>query len=307
MLRNLVHEIVRRRLWPIPVLALLVAVAAPVLFLKSAPAGAPAAQTAAPVPATAGELPARAQRLLAATGNGASRGGATGPRRDPFKAPSSHAASKAGASGSGAAAKTTTSGSGGSGSSAATGTDPVPVVIQNADGTPLTTTTTPATTTPGTNPSTSTPALTAANAAVDIRFAERAGGAVHRAIPRLQTYFVHGKLAAVFVKYSPSRGKAVFAISPNVLVSGPVKCRRIEGVCRYVDIPSGSYARLTMLTPDRIVVHRRLDVVKIHRGSTGTTTAAVAAESRGKNECLLSKLRGLRPGGAAIDRDACER
>jgi hypothetical protein len=59
MLRTLLDEVMRRRLWPIPLVAVLVAVAAPLLFLKSAPQDAPPASLAAPAMAPAGKLPAR--------------------------------------------------------------------------------------------------------------------------------------------------------------------------------------------------------------------------------------------------------
>jgi hypothetical protein len=149
--------------------------------------------------------------------------------------------------------------------------------------------------------------LTASNAAVDVRFAARANGRVHRAIPRLQPYFIHGQLAAVFVKYSPSRHKAVFAVAPGLVITGPVRCRRLDGVCRYLDIPAGSYARLTMVTPGRVVVKRRLDVVRITNGGNGSATTATVANDRGEAVCLLAKLRAQKAGAAPIDRDACVR
>ena len=305
MLANLLQEIVRRRLWPIPALALLVAIAAPVLFLKSAPSGAPAADAAAPAPATAGELPARAQRLLAATAQAASRGGAKGAARDPFQPPASQVAAAAAAgaasagagAGAAAGAKKATSPSSGATSSVAatkpsagsgsTSTVTVPRAGSSADPAPSS-------------------APTASNASVDVRFGPRANGRVHRAIARLQPYFIHGKLAAVFVKYSPRRHKAVFAVAPGLLVRGPVKCRRVEGACRYLDIPAGSYARLTMLFPGRIFVTRRLDVVAIGSGGSRGTTAT-AASDHGENACLLRHLKALQPSGTPIDRDACER
>ena len=306
MLRNLLQEIVRRRLWPIPVLALLAIVAAPVLFLKSAPAGAPAAATAAPAPATAGELPARAQRLLQAS-TGTPRGGATGAAQDPFQPPAAQRAAAAAAAaaknggGSAAPAGSKTGSSSGSGAGTSTTSAPVPVVIQNPDGSTVTTTP------PATGSGSGASAGTAGPASVDVRFGPTAGTRVHRAIPRLESFFIHGKLAAVFVKYSPSRNKAVFAVSPDVLVTGPVKCRRQDGVCRYVDIPAGSFARLSTLTKDRILVSRRLDVERINRGQSAATTTAVAAGDRSENTCLLRRLQALRPGGTPIDRDACER
>ncbi len=299
MLRNLMHEIVRRRLWPIPALALLVALAAPVLFLKSAPAGAPAADTAAPPAAAPGKLPARAERLLAATGQVASPGGAKGSARDPFAPPTSRVAAAAtGASASGAAGAKAASGTTSPASS-----DTPSAATPSAD--PSASTVTDAPSSSGAGPADSS-ALAASNASVDVRFGPRKDARVHRAIPRLQPYFIHGKLAAVFVKYSPTRHKAVFAMAPGLLVRGPVKCRRVEGVCRYLDIPAGSYARLTMLTSDRILVTRRLDVVAIgSRGSSATT--ATAASDHGENACLLNRLVATKAGGSSIDRDACER
>jgi len=307
MLRNLLHEIVRRRLWPIPVLAVLVAVAAPVLFLKSSPSGAPAADSA-PLPATDVKLPARAERLLAATGSEGSSGGARGSQKDPFAPPASQiAAAKAAAAGPGSgsgsgAAKAPNTDTRKPASTSATGSKAIPVIVVTPKGTTSTPSGAPATTTtPATRPTVST-------ASVDVRFGAGAGGRVHRAIARLQTYFIHGKLAAVFVKYSPTRNKAVFALAPSVGVSGPVTCRRKDGVCRYLDIPAGSFARLTMLTPGRVLVRRRLDVVRIHSGAASTTSTAVAAAgSHSENTCLLGKLQALKVGAAPIARDACER
>jgi hypothetical protein len=306
MLRNLLQEIVRRRLWPIPAVAVLVALAAPILFMKSAPAGAPAAETAAPARAVAGKLPARARRLLSATSADASRGGATGSAHDPFQPPASQvaAAAKATQVATGipaASAKADSKPS--AGSTAGATMAPIPVVIQNADGTSTATTSTPRSSDPGTPAPTT---VSASTASVDVRFGPRPGGRVHRSIPRLQTYYIHGKLAAVFVKYSPKRKAAVFAVAPGIVISGPVKCRRIGGVCRYLDIPSGSYARLTMLTPDRIVVTRRLDVERIG-GATGSATTATAAGDHSENACLLGKLQTLKVGDAPIARDACAR
>jgi hypothetical protein len=306
MLRNLLHEIVRRRLWPIPAIALLVALVAPVMFLKSAPAGAPSAQTAVPAPAAPGKLPARAQRLLDANA-AAAKGRTSGSQRDPFQAPSSHRIAAAGAA-AGAAAP----------AAAGSATKPVAVVIQNSDGsTPATSKPTATTPAPGSATGTGAGAGAGAGAttvtdpsrtllaSVDVRFGKAAGGRVHRAIPRLKPFFIHGKLAAVFVKYSPSRSKAVFAVAPGLLVTGPVKCRRVAGVCRYVDIPNGSFARLTTVTRDRIVVSRRLDVAAIHTGAKAGTTA-VAASDAGTNGCLLRELKSMKPGDALFGRDACE-
>jgi len=307
MLRDLLHEIVRRRLWPIPVLALLIALAAPLLFLKSAPVGAP---TALPAPTATGELlPPHAQRLLATSDADGARGRATGSSHDPFEPPaSSRAAAAARARDAKGSSPSSSDSSAGDSS-----TEPIPVVIQNPNGSSpksdSSSSSTPSAPSSGDSGSRSTPASTrsARTASVDVRFGERADSRIQRSIPLLQTFFIHGKVAAVFVKYSPSRNKAVFAMAPGIGITGPVKCRRKDGVCRYLDIPAGSYARLTMLTADGTIVRRRLDVASIDRGRASAGTTASAAKDDGYSACLLRKLQTQKLGAAPVDRDACER
>jgi hypothetical protein len=101
-------------------------------------------------------------------------------------------------------------------------------------------------------------------AAVDVRFGKEVDAKLRRKIPRLQTFVARGDVIAVFVKYSPTRDKAVFAIAPTTIVTGDVECRRKEGLCRYVDIPAGSFARLTTRAKDGSLVTRRLAVVRVH-------------------------------------------
>jgi hypothetical protein len=252
MLHDLLTEIVRRRLWPIPLIAAVVALAAPLLFLKSAPVDAPPAAALAPAVARNGKLPDRAQRLLTATepGTAARSRGATRPSHDPFAPPSRRGSTAKPAAQ--AAAK----------ESSAAADAPVPVVITNADGS--TAKTEPA---PAPAPSSDAPPSnpTVRSAAVDVRFGKDVDAKLRRQIPRLETFVARGNVVAVFVKYSPKRDKAVFAIAPSTLITGDVECRRKEGLCRYVDIPAGKHARLTWSLPDGSIVSRRLDVVRVHR------------------------------------------
>ncbi len=300
MLRNLLDDVVRRRLWPLLAVAALVAVAAPLLFLKSAPEGSPAAETAAPAEPETAKLPARAARLLATDDAAGASGRTKGKARDPFAPSSTQGAPAAPATTSATSVKspsTTPTKKSTSGSN-----KPIPVVISNADGS----STTSGNSTPGDTSSTPSNSLTAENAAVAVRFSKTVNGKLHRAIPSKQAFFIRGKLVAVFVKYSPSRHKAVFAVAPGVHVSGPIECRVVNGVCRFLDIPAGSYARLTMLTAKREVVRRRLDVENITRRSAGQGRAS-AASSSDANACLLHKLEAMKLGSALVDRDACKR
>jgi hypothetical protein len=264
MLRNLVDEIVRRRLWPIPLVALAVVVAAPLLFLKSGP---PPAALDAPV-ATASaqaDLPVRAQRLLTTTDAGRSSGRRLSrSARDPFQAPASRSkaakkASKKVASSSKKTAATTKTATKG------TSDNPVAVVVQNADGS--TTSGAPASSGgdgTSTSRSTSTPSASPSAPSIDVRFGAHKDSPIQRRIPRLKTFEVDGEITVIFVKYSPTHHKATFAINPTTTVGGDVDCRLMDGLCSYVDIPAGSYARLTFTLSDGSRVSRRLDVVRSH-------------------------------------------
>lgn len=299
MLRNLIDEVRNRRVLAIAALGVLVALALPLLFLKSAPEGAPAAGAAAPAPAEEAKLPPRAARLLDASDAAGSRGATTGSARDPLAPPASYRAAiaAAAASGNGAAAGTSKPASSGVASTSPPTAKPDPTIGTSP---PDTTTRSPSTSTTKRKA----PALTTRNAAVDIRFGKVRDTRIRRAISRNQTFFVHGKLAAVFVKYSPARKKAVFAVAPNVVVTG-AKCRNRDGVCRYVDLAPGEHAWLTMLMPSKTIVNRRLDVVRVKRTSN-SRAGARAASSRSENACLLRKLQAAQLGDV-VGRHACER
>jgi len=292
MLRNLLDEVRRRHLWPIPVIALLVAVAAPLLFLKSAPPDAPLASAPAPAAAPAGQLPARA---LLATSDTRKRAARERSRKaDPFQGPSS--------GGSKTAEKKTSSDK----KKTDTGPEPVPVVITNPDGTAPATPTTPATPTApiggGDAPTKVIPETRPM--LVNVRFGARIPAPLSPVIPRLQTFNAGGRVVAIFVKYSPTRDKAVFAIAPDSLLSGDIDCRRKDGVCRYVDIPAGKGVRLTVTTSSGTLVTRRLDVVSINPHPDPSATSGVSPAPV-NGPCLLGKLLTLSPGDASLATDAC--
>jgi hypothetical protein len=296
MLRNLLDEIKHRHLWPIPVVALLVAIAAPLLFLQSAAQDASPASADA-VTAPAGQLPARARRLLE-TSNVA-KAAARRPARtanDPFQPPSRGAAPAAATAASAAGATTTTTAP----AAPTAPADPVPVVITNSDGTPSATPETPASPTAPDKVGT-TPATTVARA-VTTRFGEQYPAPVQHSIPRLQAFGPADSVVAIFVKYSPARDKAVFAIAPSAVVTGNVVCRRKGGVCRYVDIAVGKHVRLATRAADGTLVSSRLDVVRINRAPDAAATADSAPVN---GSCLLAKLLTLTPEDPPLSRDAC--
>jgi hypothetical protein len=298
MMRNLIEEVRNRRVLAFAVLGVLVALALPLLFLKSAPEGAPEANMAAPAAAEPAKLPARAARLLETTDAGTASGQAKGASHDPFNPPAAFRAAADEDKGGGAvpakASEPKASSGGGS-----TATKPAPAVTQSPAPRPATNN--------NVAPRRTTSALNANNARVDIRFGPKTNTKIHRGIARQKGLYIHGKLVAMFVKYSPSRKAAVFAVAPGLLITGPVKCRAVDGTCRYLDIPAGAHAWLTMATPSRTVVSRRLDVVRIKRRAPRSSTRATAARTSSVSACLLGKLQDQKVGDALLDRDACKR
>jgi hypothetical protein len=268
MLRTLVDEIVPRRLWPVAAVAVAV-VAAPLLFLK--PASQPAAPSTAIVPAPAqADLPARARQLLATTdASGASERRLSRSARDPFQSPAARGKAASGAKASSSKKTSTKTAT----TKAAKADEPVRVVVTNADGS-SSGAASPAATSAGAGRTSTARSTSRASApasessaatTVDVRFGARKDSPIMRRIPRLKTFTVGGKIVVVFVKWSPKRDKAVFAITPSTTVRGSgLHCRRTDGLCRYVDIPAGKYARLTFVAGDGSRVSRRLDVVRVH-------------------------------------------
>lgn len=321
MLRSLVSEVVRRRLWPIPVAAILIAIAAPLLFMKSAPE---APVTTAPPVAAPGNLPAGAERLITTSDKETTpRDKTTRKGQDPFAPP----AGSAKASGDTAAVTAVTP------TAASTATVSAPpagsVVIRNSDGSTSTmevpktstkkastkkksTTKKASTTKKSTTPKSTEPARTTSSASsaptvsyVDVRFGRRQNTMLRYRVPQLQTFRAGGRVAAMFSHYSAARDVAVFAIAPSTSVAGDVDCRKVKDVCRYVDIPAGSYARLRLRDTHGTLISRRLDVVGI-RHLTGANDPMPRATTLDTAKCLLKALLKLPASLPSISVDACD-
>ncbi|MDP1846892.1 MAG: hypothetical protein Q8K79_03785 [Solirubrobacteraceae bacterium] len=295
MLRNLIDEVRNRQVLALAGLGVLVALALPLLFLKGAPAGAPQADVAAPAAAKEAKLPPRAARLLATDDPGAPGGQAKGSAQDPFAPPASYRAAAAAATKAGSGSAPTTATPAVSGGGAATITK-APAVVPGTPSAPRPTT-----------PRRATPSLNANNASVDIRFGPKANTRIKRSIRRQKGLYVHGKLVAMFVKYSPARKAAVFALAPGLHITGPTKCRVVDGSCRYLDIPAGEHAWITTITANRTIVSRRLDVVRIKRRTASSRTRVASASARSEAACLARKLVAMKRGDALLGRDACKR
>lgn len=323
MLRNIGNELVERRLWPIPLVAVLVLIAVPLLFMKSSDATpappAPAADVAAP---DANGLPAGASNLLSTKER---EDKSRTKNKNPFRAPAgvaeesttsdtsksavTEALKKSSDSGTtvtpqGAAKnllKTLEKATGGSKSSSpkkqstvkgGSGTSSAPKSSKKSTQT-----------LPMAEPiKTSKP--TAQVAAVDVRYGRKAGGRLQRSVPTLQVFKAGDRAMAIFRKVKGN--EAVFAISPGTIVTGSVGCDKVKGVCRTVSIPDGGYARLTAIRDDGSRIVRRLDV-SIRRVASTSEAApeALSQTAKADSTCLLDKVTSLVGNALPIKLDVC--
>lgn len=297
MRSSLVQEMVKRRLWPIPLIALAVAIAAPLLFLRPAADGAPPATSAAPPAAPGGALPDGAGRLLdASDAKPGIRRAIEGRSHDPFRAPAStrtRTASSGTAKKAGATASPSTSSS--------TSGAPIPVVITNSGPATAPQPATSSSGSRGTTPATKQVRTTA----VDVSFGTALPNRVRRSIPRKQPFLAAGTVVAVFVRYSASSDKAIFAIGPRTHMTGDARCLRIEGLCRYVHLGAGQHVKLTTLSSSGGLVTRRLDVVRIDRTPSRADAVAVRSATA-RSGCRLEKLLELGATDPPLASDACK-
>jgi hypothetical protein len=306
IVRGLFEEMIRRRLWPIALAAVLVVVAAPLFFLNKGPnpddPGVAGAQNVPAIPAAAG-LPTRAERLVTNAERKPAKPKHKRKAADPFSAPKgvkvAAAADQPAAANQAPADSAKTSDSGPS--------KPIPVVITDAKGKTVggsDSSSAGSGSSPGDSGSsgTSSSSTGAQVASVDVRYSKHGTRHVLHAIPRLKPFLAGGKLLATFVKYSTVRKAAVFAVSPGTTVSG-VYCRFEDDVCRYVDIPAGDGARLKLITAEGQVITRKLDVEDVT--FVPGASAGSAGDSAKDGACLLQKLLKLGLGDPPVTLDAC--
>jgi len=320
MLRSLVNEVVSRRMWPIPLVAIVVAVAAPLLFMKSG--GDTPASLAPPPVVQPGELAPATKKLVSSEDKSAASGAKIKSKsQDPFAPPKGKAAAGSDPAAPAAAPAATASSSGAGAvviqnSDGSTSTQAVPVSTQRASAPKATTASTPkasrtrkstttrkkTTTAKKTTPARTVPVVTSTY--VDVRFGARQNTYRRFRVPRLQTFRAGGRIAAIFVGYSSRRNAAVFAVAPSTQVKGDGECRTVKGVCRYVDLRAGKYVRLVLRGTAGKLISRRLDVVSI-RTLGGKEDAAPRENTLDTATCLLKRLLKLTPSAPSITSGAC--
>jgi hypothetical protein len=263
LLRNLLSDLVDRRLWPIALLLAIAAVAIPVV-LGSGGEGATDAP-AAPLPADAVASPVPAVEVV---GPAAVRSRA-GKVRDPFRRSAKGAAARATDDGA-PAPRSSSSGSKAASTSSA-----------GADGTPAEV---PATTTARTT-ATGAGGVSAAAAAsgpsvyrTRVRWGQDAKSGVH-GVARLQPLGGVTNPALLYLGTTRAGTRAIFLLGPNASAEGDGTCA--EKSCRVVRLKAGDKTVVSVQGEEGSTVGRyTLVVARIARQAAGSEDAAVKLRAR---------------------------
>ncbi len=281
LLKNIVHDLVEKRLWPVALALVAALVAVPVVLGGgSAPAPAPPA-SATPAPGSG-----RAAVSLDTTASSGSfdRGGRV---RNPFKQPKVKAAATPGAAGTTGAtpgASDRTGGGGGAGGS----TD---------------STTTPGTTAPG-RPGTAARPDSLDTFRLTLRFGQAGSLRTLRDLARLSPLPSADTPFFVYLGVLKDGKTAVFLVSSDVKATGDGHCRPSASDCQTVEVKEGD-TEFFDLERDGQPVQYEMDVLHLDRTSDAqkqvTAAAARAAASRHSEAGAAALRAGHAHGNPAYD------
>lgn len=298
-LRNVISDLVEKRLWPVAVALVAALVAVPILLGGKSDATTPPVDTAAatssatPAPTTAAQVVSLEQQAAGKTANASSV-------RDPFvqhhQAHATNAQIRAAAKDAAASlvkalhpdAKSTSSDTGSSSSGSTGGSTP-------ATSAPTTTTTTP--TTPAT-----TPKKSVTTYSVDLSFGESGAEKKYNNIARLTPLPSSDSPFFVYMGLSADKRSATFLINGDVVPSGDGHCTPSPDNCEQITLTKGDIEFFDMQSGTAGVVQYQLELRNIKTVTTTASKASVAhaRESKAGRDVIRqivatdpSKLGGL--------------
>ena len=255
-IRDLLNDLVERRLWPVALLLVAALVAVPLVLAKSAPpdngSDSPAAIAAQAAVADAAAKPADevAVSVAAQAPHGAPL---HGKAKNPFKQQHVKKEPKAGNA------------------------------ISPANGAPVSGGATPGTGGgPATGPNPGHPTgKTYTIAAIDVRFG-KAGGRLRSItdVPRLTPLPNASNPVAIFLGMRKDHETAVFMISSDVRVQGDGKCVPSKDDCEAIELKQGQVAFLDVKRANGVVDQYELDLVQVSVSQTTSKQDAQSAYAR---------------------------
>jgi hypothetical protein len=269
-LRDLISDLVTKRLWPVAVLLVAALIAVPVLVSKSAPTDQQAESTARTAAARAAKESAAAQPVVSLASSGSTAGQVRGLHaKDPFRRAKVKAAGNT-------VTVTPPSGSGGTGTGG-TGTG-------GTGG--------------GTQPPTTTPPATKTYVTydVDLRFGQAASKKIHRNIARLTALPDSGDPVIIYMGIMSDGRTAVFLVNADATPQGDATCKPKKTECTYVYLHEGDTEFFDVGSGSAGTVQYELKVLHVDARKTTSQAAAAqsyARESRAGREVLRAESASL--------------
>lgn len=254
-LRNVLSDLVEKRLWPVALLLLGALVAVPLLLAKS-----PAPQPETPIAASAATAAAaHAEPAVRLVAEPARHAPLRGRAKDPFR--QQHVPPQA----------DTADGGG------------TPPVVET--GTPSTAPSTPpaGSGSPGGSPggTPAPPQKTYEVAAVDVRFGKATGPRhTHEDVPRLTPLPNAASPIVIFLGMRRDRETAVFLVSTDVHAQGEGRCVPSPKVCEAIELRRGQVAFLDFTKADDSVAQYELDLVDVTLHETTSEAEAERSYAR---------------------------
>jgi len=266
--RNLGHDLVDKKLWPLAILLVLALVAVPVLLggggSSATPVAAAPTGAAGAAPGTAGAATASVASVVEEPALRRRDGKVRDPFKQQYQAKSTTDIAKAVV-----APTTDTTKTGGSTGSGTTGTTGA------GTGDTTTTPTTPATPGPKLDP------LDVYRVA--LRFGEPGGQKTIRDIGRLSPLPNADRPFFIFLGVLSGGQKAVFLVSSDATVTGDGACRPSKSNCETVELDKGETEFFDLET-DNGVVQYQLDLVSVKRRTLAQAVAAKKALATAKRQ-----------------------
>jgi hypothetical protein len=260
-LRDLLNDLVEKRLWPLALLLVAGLVAVPLVLAKSSPSGSatppPPATAAAPASA-----PAPGEPVVSVAQGSPDSAPLGGHAKDPFKQQYVPAATTPTTTTSTTASSTTSTpspsgggstGSGGGGATPAPAPKPVLYAIAH----------------------------------IDVRFGKAAGTLrTYHDVARLTALPSAGNPIAIFLGMRKDLKTAVFMLSTDVHAQGDGRCTPSRSDCEAIELKEGQTELLDVAANDGKVTQYELDLVKVKIELTTSKTQAEAAYARASHAGL---------------------
>ena len=273
-LKNVLHDLIEKRLWPVAI-ALVVALIAVPIVLGGGSDSASTGDDVASVPTpAAGSAPASGSAVVSlqeqATGGKVQRAGKV---RDPFV---QHHLAKTVTD-----ALTTATGVANSlGGGASTGSSPDSGSAGGSDTSTTPTSTTPADTTPKPDTTKKPDTTTADLYRVKLKFGEAGAERTYNNVARLTPLPSSDNPFFVYLGLKDDQKTAIFLVDADSVPTGDGTCKPSKDNCAQIELKPGDMEYFDLQSGTAGVVQYQLELVSVHKGKAASTASAAKAHAR---------------------------